>query len=221
MKLAINGEIIEKLPLFNVIAYTMDVENKNTVDVDNYLSELENEYQNKYNLDMITSIPKLKETRDGYKKLGKDPSHTRPACEALLRRCVKGLGIYRLGDIIDIGNIVSLLTLRSVCVVDCDKLSGNISIRLGKKDEPYEGINRGAINICNLPVYADDLGPFGTPTSDTNRTKITKETKSILIMIICFSDFELEQDEQMMLKLYQKYVHAKNINKIEVNYGKL
>lgn len=220
MKLIIDKAITDKLPEFNVIAYTMNVNNSKSMEVDCYIDKLSKEYINKYEMAEIVNIPKLKETRDGYKKLGKDPSHTRPACEALLRRVVKGSGLYRLGDIIDLGNILSLLTNRSVCVVDLDKIVGDVYIRIGKENEPYEGINRGSINITNLPVYTDDIGPFGTPTSDTYRTMVTSDTKRIFIMIICYSKQEIEKDENLLLALYQKYAGAQSINKIEVNYGK-
>lgn len=220
MKLTIDKTITDKVPSFNVIAYTMEVENAKTKLVDEYLAALSQEYFNKYDMTEIVNIPKLKETRDGYKKLGKDPSHTRPACEALLRRTVKGTVLYRLGDIVDLGNVLSLLTMRSVCVVDADKLVGDINIRIGKDNEPYEGINRGFINITNLPVYEDEVGPFGTPTSDTYRTMVNDKTTKIFIMIICFSQQEIEKDENLLLALYQKYASAQSIKKIEVTYGK-
>ena len=48
MKLTISSSILSKIPTFNVIAYTMDVENKTTDEVSDYLSQLEKEYLNKY-----------------------------------------------------------------------------------------------------------------------------------------------------------------------------
>lgn len=219
MKLTISNDILSKLPDFNVIAYSMIVDNKTTEVVTEYLQQLEKEYYNKYLPEEITKIPRLKETRDGYKKLGKDPSHTRAAAEALLRRFVKGTGIYRLGDVIDLGNILSLKTNRSVCVVDYDKLQGDILIRVGQQDEPFEAINRGSLNIHNLPVYVDNIGPFGTPTSDTDRTKVDNNTSKIYIMIICFSHEDIYNDENLLLDIYQKYANARDIKKIEVQYG--
>lgn len=219
MKLTISNDILSKLPDFNVIAYSMIVDNKTTEVVTEYLQQLEKEYYNKYLPEEITKIPRLKETRDGYKKLGKDPSHTRAAAEALLRRFVKGTGIYRLGDVIDLGNILSLKTNRSVCVVDYDKLQGDILIRVGHQDEPFEAINRGSLNIHNLPVYVDNIGPFGTPTSDTDRTKVDNNTSKIYIMIICFSHEDIYNDENLLLDIYQKYANARDIKKIEVQYG--
>ena len=122
---------------------------------------------------MVVNIKRIKQTRDGYKKLGKDPSHTRAACEALLRRIIKDGHIYRLGNVIDVGNLISLIFLKSVCVVDLDQIIGDINIRIGTKEDYYFGINRGKINVDRLPLYTDDVAPFGNPTSDTLRTSIT------------------------------------------------
>lgn len=221
MKLTISEEITSLVPLFNIIAYTMDVNNSKTPEVDSYLSETLKEYTNLFDLGEVTKIPKLKETRDGYKIFGKDPSHTRPACEAILRRFLKGDGLYRLGDIIDLGNILSLKTMRSVCVVDLSKLQGDINVRLGNESDVYYGINRGIVNVSNIPIYVDNISPFGSTTSDTDRTKVTNTTQSILVMIICFSYNEIDKDEKLMLDIYKKYAQARNIKKIEVNYGKL
>ena len=219
MNLRISNDLKELIPTFSVIAYKIDFDEKfNAMQqsklVDEYLSNIYKTYSTIYNYDEITKIPKLKLTRDGYKKMGKDPSHTRPACEALLRRVVKGNALYRLGDVIDLGNILSIETLRSVCVVDSDKLVGDIVIRLGKSSDNYEGINRGIINVTNIPVYTDEIGPFGCPTSDTLRTAVTATTKSILVMIICFDDFEKDIDEKRLVQLYQTNTLIKNITKI-------
>lgn len=220
MNLTIDESIKRYIPSFSVIAYQITFNDSYNVmikseKVDNILNDIYLNYPKLYNYSEIVSIPKLKKTRDGYKKLGKDPSHTRPAPEALLRRVVKQNSLYRLGDVIDLGNILSLQTLRSVCVVDADKLVGDVVIKLGTTNDNYEGINRGIINVSNIPIYTDSIGPFGCPTSDTLRTMVTNTTKSILIMIICFDEFDLEQDEKILLDLYQNNTLIKNITKIK------
>ena len=222
MNLTINSDIKELIPSFSVIAYEVTFDDdfnaltKSEL-VDKYLEKMYLEYPSLYNYELITQIPKLKNTRDGYKKMGKDPSHTRPACEALLRRIVKGNKLYRLGDVIDVGNILSVLTLRSVCVVDLDKIVGDVIIRLGTKEDIYEGINRGLINVINIPVYTDNVGPFGCPTSDTLRTCVTNTTKKVLVMIICFDESEKDVDEKSLINLYQTLTKVKNIRKIGDN----
>ena len=199
---------------FNVIPYIMDVENNKTKEVEEYFNELIEKLKSQYQITDVVNIPKIKSSRDGYKKLGIDPSRYRLACESLIRRIVKGFDVYRINDIVDLGNILSIETFRSVCVVDLDKVEGNISIEQGTKDDIYEGINRGLINITNMPVYKDEIGNFGTPTSDTMRTCVTDQTKKILVMIICFDETDIEIDEQKLINLYTKFAGAKNITKL-------
>ncbi len=210
MKINIDLKLQEKLPDFSVISYLMDVENDKTETVLALLNNLQVDLK----IEEVTTDEIIKETRDGYKKLGKDPSHTRPACEALIRRVIKGTNLYSLGDLIDLGNVLSVKTKRSVCVVDCNKIKGNVNIRIGLEGEYLDAINRGPINAYNLPVYVDDEGIFGSPTSDTIRTAVTNSTKQILVMIICFSDKYKDEHEQLLLDLYKTYANAKNITKL-------
>lgn len=214
MKINISDEIKKVLPSFDVIAYTMDVENNKSDEVTKYIDEVVKSVRNIYTLEEIIKEPKILESRNGYKKLGKDPSHTRVACENLWRRLIKGQTLYRLGDVIDLGNILSILTKRSVCVVDKDKLIGDVTIRQGTKEDIYMTINRGPLNVDKIPVYTDDESPFGCPSSDTLRTAVDENTKSIFIMIICFEDTDKEKDNQLLLDIYTKYANAKNIERI-------
>lgn len=214
MKINISDEIKKVLPSFDVIAYTMDVENNKSDEVTKYIDEVVKSVCNIYTLEEIIKEPKILESRNGYKKLGKDPSHTRVACENLWRRLIKGQTLYRLGDIIDLGNILSILTKRSVCVVDKDKLIGDVTIRQGTKEDIYMTINRGPLNVDKIPVYTDDESPFGCPSSDTLRTAVDENTKSIFIMIICFEDTDKEKDNQLLVDIYTKYANAKNIERI-------
>lgn len=201
----------------NVIAYTLDVKNQTTIEVENLTKTQINEVMTKYKIEDVVNIPKLKKSRDAYKKLGIDPSRYRLATESLIRRIVKGNGLYRINDIVDLGNILSIKTLRSVCVVDLDKIKGDIFITQGLNTDVYEGINRGIINITNMPVYQDDLGNFGTPTSDTMRTAVSDDTSKILVMIICFGqDDEDKEDEKLLIELYQKYANGTNFTKCPV-----
>jgi DNA/RNA-binding domain of Phe-tRNA-synthetase-like protein len=210
MKIKIDQLLQEKLPEFSVIGYLMDVENNKTDEVFNLLNNLEVDL----NIEEVTNDSLIKETRDGYKRLGKDPSHTRPACEALIRRVIKGIKLYSLGDLIDLGNILSVKTKRSVCVVDANKIVGDVVIRIGCDGEYVDAINRGQINAFNLPVYVDEIGIFGSPTSDTIRTSVTIDTKQILVMIICFGFSNKEENENLLLDLYQTYANAKNLIKL-------
>lgn len=201
----------------NVIAYTIDVENNTTSVVEDLINKTIEKIKNSYKIEDVVNIPKLKQSRDAYKKLGIDPSRYRLATESLIRRIVKDKGLYRINDIVDLGNILSIETLRSVCVVDLDKIDGDVFITKGKQTDIYEGINRGIINITNMPVYQDNIGNFGTPTSDTIRTAVTSKTNKILVMIICFgTSNDDNKDEELLINLYKNYANGKNFTKCQV-----
>lgn len=216
MNITIKKEISNILPLFNVYAYTMDIKVEDSEVIDSKIRELETEINQKYCLEDVLQIPSIKNARDSYKKLGKDPSRYRLACESLFRRLVKGNGLYRVNNAVDAGNVLSIELAKSTAVLDYDKLQGDIYIRIGTGDDVYYGIGRGLINVTNIPLYVDEVSPFGSPTSDTERTSITFSTKKILLMVICFDDLDKDIIEEVSLDIFKKYAYATNIEKVEI-----
>lgn len=123
-------------------------------------------------------------TRQVYKTLGKDPSRYRPASESLIRRLLQGKNLYQANTLVDLINLASIVHGYSIGGFDASKIAGSaLRLGVGKADEPYEGIGRGRLNIEGLPVYRDELGGIGTPTSDNERTKLTLETSQLLVLI--------------------------------------
>ena len=118
--------------------------------------------------------PSIAATRQVYKTLGKDPSRYRPASESLIRRLLQGKNLY----------LASIVHGYSIGGFDASKIAGSmLKLGVGKAGEPYEGIGRGMLNIEGLPVYRDEQGGIGTPTSDNERTKLTLETSQLLVLI--------------------------------------
>lgn len=216
MKVLISRSLSNKLPDFDVIAFKMDVVLKDSSEIQGLVKEIEEKIAEEYSLPEVLNIPLIKEARDAYKKLGKDPSRYRLACESLLRRLVKGNQLYLINNLVDAGNVLSILTKRSVAVLDYDEIVGDVLIRIGRDDDEYYGIGRGKLNVSNIPVYVDEIAPFGSTTSDTLRTAITDKTKTILLFVICFGPSLKQEHEDLAIYLFEKYCQAKNIYKIEV-----
>jgi DNA/RNA-binding domain of Phe-tRNA-synthetase-like protein len=133
------------------------------------------------------SIPQIAAMRAAYKALGKDPSRYRGSAEALLRRVVSGKGLYQINNIVDINNLVSLENFQPLGSYDLERLSGPIQLRIGMPGETYKGIGKDEINIENLPVFADAKGPFGSPTSDSERAMVRLETRKVLMVVFSFA----------------------------------
>ncbi|MDY6802007.1 MAG: phenylalanine--tRNA ligase beta subunit-related protein [Bacteroidota bacterium] len=171
-----------------------------------------NDFSKNYTVQDISKLPPIADSRKAYKVLGKDPARYRLSSEALLRRIVKEKGIYKINNIVDINNLVSITSFYSICAFDISKLQPPVQFTIGSKEDVYYGIGRGVLNIENLPVFEDQKGKFGSPTSDSERVKITSETENLSMNIISFSgknDLEIYLNQ---LKDYLvKYANAENV----------
>jgi DNA/RNA-binding domain of Phe-tRNA-synthetase-like protein len=166
-------------------------------------------------IESISKIPTIAASRKAYKACGKDPARYRLSAEALLRRVVSGKGLYQINNVVDQLNLVSITTGFSIGGYDADQIQGNIVFGIGRADEPYSGIGRGELNIENLPVFRDDLGAFGTPTSDSSRTEVSEQTQHFLMILIDFErDHVLEDAVQMAERFLKNHCQAE---KIEIN----
>jgi len=120
--------------------------------------------------------------------------------------------------VVDINNLVSLETMHSVGVYNLDNIASSIVFRVGASGECYKGIGKEIINIAELPVFADEIGPFGSPTSDSERAMITEETKKIMMIVIAFSkDSKLKESLARVASLLRKYANAQDIETTTVS----
>ncbi len=175
------------------------------------------EYREKYTVDSIKEMPSIQATRTAYKRCGKDPSRYRPSSEALCRRLLRGLELYRVDTIVDLINLVSIASGYSIGGFDADKFEGDtLTLGIGRAGEPYEGIGRGELNIEGMPVYRDAVGGVGTPTSDNERTKLSLETTHLLAIVNGYDGdaVHLQETIDYMKALLEKYADGREF----VNY---
>ena len=151
-------------------------------------------------------------TRAAYKALGKDPARYRGSAEALLRRIIAGKRLPRINAVVDIINLVSVESRLPIGLYDLAHVSGDIVFRAGRVGETYKGIGKYDLNLEDLPIFSDTLGPHGSPTSDSERTMVTSETKSVLAIIISFGGKEsLEISAQRMAGLFEQHAGGRNV----------
>lgn len=163
----------------------------------------------------IVDIPSINSSKKGYRAVGKDPSRYRLSAESLLRRIVNGKGLYKINNVVDLLNLVSITSGFSIGGYNADKIEGVVRFGIGKADEAYEGIGRGSLNIDKLPVFRDDLGAFGSPTSDSLRTQIDETCKNFLMIIISFqAEKALPEAMNLAIDLLKKHAEAKEIQSV-------
>ncbi len=136
----------------------------------------------------IPEIPAIAAARQAFKALGKDPSRYRVSSEALIRRLDQGKALYRINTVVDTNNLVSLYTAMAAGSYRIDALTPPLTLRKAGPGESYEAIGRGTFNLDNLPVLADAQGPFGSPTSDSERSMITMDAEMVLMVIYGFGE---------------------------------
>ena len=131
----------------------------------------------------ITPPAESAAVRTMYKKVGIDPTKTRPSNEALLRRVRKGDTIPRINSAVDVINWCSLEFQLPYGLYDSAMVSGPVTMRLGAEGEKYAGIRKDEVNVGSRITVADDIGPFGNPTSDSARTMVTPSATELLVIV--------------------------------------
>jgi DNA/RNA-binding domain of Phe-tRNA-synthetase-like protein len=129
-----------------------------------------------------------------------------------LRRVIAGKGLPQINAVVDVINLVSVESRLSIGLYDLAHLSGDIVFRAGRAGETYKGIGKYDLNLEGLPVFCDAVGPHGSPTSDSERTMVTTETKRVVAAVISFGGRDgLERWTQRLSDLFQRYASGSSI----------
>jgi DNA/RNA-binding domain of Phe-tRNA-synthetase-like protein len=136
--------------------------------------------------------------RTMYRRIGIDPTKTRPSSEALLRRVRKGNALPRINSVVDVINWCSVETQLPFGLYDAARVDGAITMRLGHADEAYPGIRKDEVHVAGRLVVADNSGAFGNPTSDSLRTAVTESTTSVIVVIFVPASVNAEVGERAL-----------------------
>jgi DNA/RNA-binding domain of Phe-tRNA-synthetase-like protein len=138
-----------------------------------------------------SQIEGLRPARDLYHRIGVDPTKLRPSSEALLRRVLRGASLPQINSLVDINNWCSLEFLLPIGLHDVGRVVGGLVLRRGEPGEGYDAIGKGWYGVEGRLVAADDRGPCGSPTSDSQRTMITPETTRCLMIVYAPGQFDV------------------------------
>jgi len=130
----------------------------------------------------ISSDPVVSAVRRMYRVVGWEPTKYRPSSEAMVRRLLKGQGLYSINNLVDLLNIVSLSFRLPAGLYDSDKIAGQPELGVGRNGESYEGLSKKLIHAEGKIILRDDAGIFGNPTADSKRTAISESTSNILAL---------------------------------------
>ena len=209
MKIIVSDEIETVCPTF--VGACVEAQVENTPYCQKLWDEIDalgEKYKQTLTTESLKEMSGIAATRRVYRACGKDPSRYRPASEALIRRMLQGKKLYQIDTLVDLVNLASIAYGYSIGGFDADKFEGEtLTLGVGKAGEPYEGIGRGMINIEGLPVYRDEKGGVGTPTSDNERTKMELKTTHLVVLINGYDGNEqhVRENAVFIQKLLRKY----------------
>lgn len=209
--ITVSDELRNACPYFRGAAILASVENtKKSKELWERIDAFTEELKEKRTIDEVKLQPAIEATREAYKTLGKDPNRYRPSSEALRRRLLRDIPLYQISTLVDLINLVSLQSGYSIGGFDADCIVGDkIELGVGKHKEPFEAIGRGIMNVEFLPLYRDAKGGIGTPTSDHERSKLSLNTKRLLVLINSYSGSEgLKEAVDFTLELLRSYANS-------------
>jgi DNA/RNA-binding domain of Phe-tRNA-synthetase-like protein len=123
------------------------------------------------------------EARRLYRAFKIDPTKHRPSSEQLMLRVLKGDAFPRVNALVDAVNVCQLLFGLPYGLYDLDAVTPPVVAREGREGEAYAGIRKGSISVAGRPCLADAQGPFGNPSSDSDRTKTSAATRRALLCV--------------------------------------
>ena len=110
-KIKIDNELLKVCPEIQLgcIQYSANVVKENR-ELWNQINTIINEISQDMTIDEIGSQKNIKDSRELYRKIGKDPHRYRISSEALIRRILQGKGLYKVNNVVDANNLISIIS---------------------------------------------------------------------------------------------------------------
>jgi DNA/RNA-binding domain of Phe-tRNA-synthetase-like protein len=151
-----------------------------------YEKETFEEIRSQMTLEEVKDDPIFRSYRDLYWTFGMDPTKLRVSSEAVSRRILKGLNLWRISDIVDIVNLASAYHKIPISLIDASKLKGDLVVRTAFNEELFQRIGSKLIMCRGREIVVADeqkIVCFGYATHDSKRTMITKDSSRVFVLL--------------------------------------
>jgi DNA/RNA-binding domain of Phe-tRNA-synthetase-like protein len=155
--------------------------------LERFKAEVVERTKGKWTLDELREQPIFRAYRDFFWRVGVDPTKTRPAAEALIRRVLRERPLPRINTLVDAYNLASIKTAIPLAAFDEDDLSGELLMREAAEGEEFLGIGmeKPVVLQGGEAVVEDGAKLIAIyPYRDADACKITASTRNTL-MLIC------------------------------------
>ena len=172
----------------------MRMENMTICKSDPALEEFKKEVQDRIrrntpSLAEVKDLQIFRAYRDFFWRVGVDPTKTRPAGEALMRRILSGGSIPTINTFVDAYNLASAESHVAIAAFDEAHVDGSaLLMRRAAEGEQFLGIGmQSPIQLKGVEVVIEDESRRRLiavyPYRDSNDTKVTEATRSVLVMM--------------------------------------
>ena len=210
MSLSIEFQLQKRFPELKVLTCQIGgvrVEKRN-VELERFKEEVMKEVREQYDLESLRNVSTFRAYRDFFWRVRIDPTKSRPAAEALIRRALGGKAIPNINTLVDAYNLASIKTEIALAAFDADRLKGDLLMRFATEGEEFLGIGMekpmllqgGEIVISDgeklVAVY---------PHRDADNTKITMKTKNVVLLVCGVPGIE-EETLQKAARVALEYI---------------
>jgi len=155
-------------------------------DLEAYKVEVVERVRTAYTLETLKDVPELRAYRDFFWRVGIDPTKTRPAAEALIRRILGGKPLPKINTLVDAYNLASIETRIALAAFDVATFRGDLVMRMARAGEEFLGIGmkKPVVLTGHEVVNVDDVGPIAIyPYRDSARTAVTLSTRATVFLV--------------------------------------
>lgn len=154
--------------------------------LEDFKAEIVKRVKERWTLDQLREHPTFRAYRDFFWRVGVDPTKTRPAAEALIRRLLHGRKLPRVNTLVDSYNIASVDTAVALAAFDEDELRGELLLREAKTGEKFLGIGmEKPITLKGGEVLVTDAEKIIAiyPYRDADACKISNDTTRVTLLV--------------------------------------
>jgi len=159
---------------------------RETEDLERHKRNLEEAVRAEGTADTIKDEPRVAAYRTFFWSLGIDPTKTRPAAEALVRRIARGNPLPTINTAVDSYNVASVETRVAFAAFDVARLHGDaLTMRYAREGEDFLGIGMDRPRaLTGRELVFDDGEQLVAiyPYRDADASKLTLETEASVVV---------------------------------------
>ncbi|MBI2937543.1 MAG: hypothetical protein HYY22_04990 [Thaumarchaeota archaeon] len=187
MSVKIDGDVRSRFPGLTILLTSLTGVTiaKSSLQLEEFKKQVLQEVSGEYKLEALKDVYLFRVYRDFFWGIGIDPTKTRPASEALIRRVLAGKPIPQINTLVDAYNLASIKTGVPLAAFDADTITGELQARFAKPNEEFSGIGMdkpAKLKGGEIVITDDEKLVAIYPHRDSDKTKVQESTRNLLLV---------------------------------------